>query len=308
MYTVTDLLNEIYTETGLDSSSKASILSRLNDYQRQLCGMDDWTWLEDSFDITTVVDSNIYSLPIDVLKVKTIYPTVAGRKYQPLQEIVSPIEFDSITNGGQSYKSDYPQVYHVREGNLYIWPYSSTATTTVTVWYLKRPIPMATEDYSTGSIAVKVADAMNKKLLVAGQGALEWNRAKGYLRGKDFEVTSPNIEYIGFVDKVKRKKLLSDAECVLVPSLYAEPFGGVNVEAQLSGTPVLTTAFGAFQETVKHGETGFICYSNDEFIENAKKVKDLDPKVIRKHAERYLMDNMKYEYQAWFDSLYSLYF
>jgi len=157
-------------------------------------------------------------------------------------------------------------------------------------------------------IAVKVADALGKKLYIAGQGALEWNPVTGYLKGKDFEVQSLNIEYIGVADKNMRRELMANASCVLVPSLYAEPFGGVNVEAQLSGTPVLTTPFGAFPETVIDGETGFICHTNDDFIEKAQKVGGLDPKKIRKHAERYLMDNVKYEYQKWFDLLYSLYF
>ena len=101
---------------------------------------------------------------------------------------------------------------------------------------------------------------------------------------------------------------MSNAKCVLVPTIYGEPFGGVNVEAQLCGTPVLTTAFGAFPETVSHGKTGYICHTNAEFIEKAKLVDKLNPKKIRKHAERYLMDNVKKEYQAWFDQLYSLYF
>lgn len=157
-------------------------------------------------------------------------------------------------------------------------------------------------------IAVKIADALGKKLLIAGQGALEWNPETGYLRGRDFEVTSPNIELIGYADKDTRKFLMSKAQCVLVPSLYAEPFGGVNVEAQLSGTPVLTTPYGAFQETVRHGVTGYLCYTNEEFIENARKIGDLNPKDIRTHAERYLMDRVKYEYQNWFDLLYSAVF
>lgn len=158
--------------------------------------------------------------------------------------------------------------------------------------------------YAKGiTIAVKVADALNKRLIIAGQGA-NWDPETGRLWGKELDVTSKNIEYVGFADKEFRKKLLSDAEMVLVPSLYAEPFGGTNVEAQLSGTPVLTTAFGAFPETVRHGETGFICHTNEEFIKNAQRVGELDKKAIRRHAERYLMDNVKHEYQDYFDMIY----
>jgi len=163
--------------------------------------------------------------------------------------------------------------------------------------------------YAKGiTTAVKVAESLKKKLIIAGQGAYSWNPETGRLTGKEFDVTSKYIEYIGLADKETRKTLMSNASCVFVPSLYVEPFGGVNVEAQLSGTPVLTTPFGAFPETVRHGETGFICNTNEEFIQNAQKVHELDPKKIRKHAERYLMDNVKYEYQKWFDLLYTVNF
>lgn len=155
--------------------------------------------------------------------------------------------------------------------------------------------------YAKGvTIAVKVADALNMKLIIAGQGEVTWDPDKGYLKGLEFEVTSPNIEYWGFADTETRKMLLSNAKMVMVPSLYMEPFGGVNVEAQLSGTPVLATNWGAFPETIIDGKTGFLCHTNEEFIEKAKKVGDLDPKEIRRHAERYLMDNVKHEYNEWF--------
>ena len=38
-----------------------------------------------------------------------------------------------------------------------------------------------------------------------------------------------------------------------------------------------------------------------------KKFKKSDYKRIRRRAERYLMDNVKYEYQKWFDDLAQLY-
>jgi len=160
--------------------------------------------------------------------------------------------------------------------------------------------------YAKGiTIAVKVAEALKTKLLIAGQGAYSWNPKTGRLTGREFDVTSDYIEYIGYANPATRKLLLSKAKAVLVPSLYLEPFGGVNVEAQLSGTPVLTTRFGAFPETVRDGVTGFICETNEEFIEKAAKVDTLEPSIIRSHAERYVMDTVKLEYQKWFDVLYS---
>jgi glycosyltransferase involved in cell wall biosynthesis len=155
------------------------------------------------------------------------------------------------------------------------------------------------------TIAVKVAEALKTKLLIAGQGAYSWDEKTHRLTGREFDVVSDYIEYIGYINQSTRKMLMANAKAVLVPSLYSEPFGGVNVEAQLSGTPVLTTPFGAFPETIRHGVTGFICDTNDEFVEYAKRVGELNPTDIRKHAERYSMDVVKFEYQKWFELLYS---
>jgi glycosyltransferase involved in cell wall biosynthesis len=43
--------------------------------------------------------------------------------------------------------------------------------------------------------------------------------------------------------------------------LIAEPFGGAGVEAQLVGTPVLASSFGAMIETVEHGISGYHCHT-----------------------------------------------
>jgi glycosyltransferase involved in cell wall biosynthesis len=46
---------------------------------------------------------------------------------------------------------------------------------------------------------------------------------------------------------------------MIMPTDFIEPFGGSAVEAQLCGTPVITTNFGAFMETVDQGRSGFRC-------------------------------------------------
>lgn len=145
--------------------------------------------------------------------------------------------------------------------------------------------------------AVKATRAIRASLVLAGQQSSEINVDK----------LPSHCRFVGYVEPDQRADLMGRAKAIFVPTLYLEAFGGVNVEAQLCGTPVITTNFGVFPETVVNGVTGFRCDTLQDFINAAKSVDGLDPHIIRKHAERYLMDNVKWEFQKWFDDLYQLY-
>lgn len=142
-------------------------------------------------------------------------------------------------------------------------------------------------------IACQVADITKTRLIVAGQG--------------EFNYESPNVTFIGYAEPDVRAQLMSSASAILVPTLYLEAFGGVNVEAQLCGTPAITTNFGVFPETVVNGITGYRCDTLQDFVVAAKEATRLDPHIIREHAERYLVTNVRWEFQKWFDDLHQLY-
>jgi glycosyltransferase involved in cell wall biosynthesis len=67
----------------------------------------------------------------------------------------------------------------------------------------------------------------------------------------------PNVVYHGFADTKLRRELLASATALIQFSLYDEPFGFNVIEAYLSGTPVITSNLGTFNETVKEGITGY---------------------------------------------------
>jgi glycosyltransferase involved in cell wall biosynthesis len=75
----------------------------------------------------------------------------------------------------------------------------------------------------------------------------------------------------------------------------------------LSGTPVLTTNFGVFPGTVINGVNGYRCDTLDDFVYFAKEATKLNPAKVRASAERYLMDNVKWEFQKWFEDLHDVY-
>lgn len=134
--------------------------------------------------------------------------------------------------------------------------------------------------------------AKRHKVISAGQG----------------DIRIPGVEHQGVVRGKVKAELLAKAKALICPTMYIEPFGGVAVEAQLSGTPVICTDFGAFTETVIHGTTGFRCRTLKEFLEAADSIQDIDPYDAREWAERkYTLDAVAPQWKRWFDQVQTLY-
>lgn len=118
----------------------------------------------------------------------------------------------------------------------------------------------------------------------------------------------PGARHVGVVHGAAKARLLANARALIACTTYVEPFGGVAVEAMLSGTPVIASPFGAFTETVAHGTTGFLCHTLGELLTAADAVDDLDPKTIRRWAtQRYLLEAAAPQYDRWLRRLAGLY-
>lgn len=118
----------------------------------------------------------------------------------------------------------------------------------------------------------------------------------------------PNLisygEYRGTVSTPERNELLSRAQACLMPTQYVEPFGNVAAEAQLCGTPVISTDYGAFVESVEQGKTGFRCSYLGEFVDAIHRAPSLDRSYIRARATRlYGFDAGLEQYRAYFHRL-----
>lgn len=143
------------------------------------------------------------------------------------------------------------------------------------------------------TIAQEVCRKMGKRLILAGPAPEGWEPEYG--------------EYVGEIGPKKRASLMTRAQAVFTPSLYIEPFGSVAAEAQLCGTPVICTDWGAYTETVIEEVTGFHCRTFRQFFDAVEKVKELDYKAIRESAiERFSMDYVALMYNEYFKRLLTL--
>lgn len=149
-------------------------------------------------------------------------------------------------------------------------------------------------------LAYELARAVKMPLVIAGPGDPTTLPA-------DVQ-RDPLITFTGFVGVEDRRNLLSRARAVLCPSLFVEPFCGVSIEAMLSGTPVISTDWGAFAENNLHGYTGYRCRTFEQFTWAARNIDRIDPKVCRAWAAgNFSMERVALMYDEFWRAVINVY-
>jgi Glycosyltransferase len=117
--------------------------------------------------------------------------------------------------------------------------------------------------------------------------------------------TPPNYgEYLGVKQPKERAELMGGAIAVIAPSMFPEPFNMVAVEAQLCGTPMITTDWGGFTETIENGVSGYRCSTLGEFAQAVLDCKKLDRTKIRERAiSKYSFEAVGPQYTKFFHRL-----
>jgi glycosyltransferase involved in cell wall biosynthesis len=102
----------------------------------------------------------------------------------------------------------------------------------------------------------------------------------------------------------RKRRLLTGARCLLVPSLVDETSSLVSMEALACGTPVIAFASGALPEVVESGRTGFIVQDVDEMTDALRRIGEIDPEECRRVArERFSSDRMARDYMRLYENI-----
>jgi glycosyltransferase involved in cell wall biosynthesis len=131
--------------------------------------------------------------------------------------------------------------------------------------------------------AIKIAKAAGVKLVMA---------AKVDAVDKTFFETEVNplidgeqIQFIGEVDHVGKVALLKNAQALLAPIQWDEPFGLFLVEALACGTPVITIKRGSVPELLEDNITAFFIQTVEEGAAAIKRIGLLHRSTCRSVAE-----------------------
>lgn len=141
-----------------------------------------------------------------------------------------------------------------------------------------------------------IAEYLNEPIKVVGNGDLDKYR------------NCKNLQIEGPITGAKNKSdLLRNAKAIIVPSRFVEPFAGVHAEAMLCGTPVISSDFGVFSETIKNGKNGFRCQTLGDYLEAIRQIDTIDREYVANRARNmWSLETVGKKYDAIFKQILDL--
>lgn len=132
-------------------------------------------------------------------------------------------------------------------------------------------------------IAMDAANDAGLPFIMAG-AVFRYGAHEEYFRLMIAPRLGHGCRFIGTAGPWKRKRLLSGALCVVVPSLVPETSSLVAMEALASGTPVVAFPNGALPDIVEHGKTGFLVKDQREMAIAIRDCERISPEACRQAA------------------------
>jgi glycosyltransferase involved in cell wall biosynthesis len=153
-------------------------------------------------------------------------------------------------------------------------------------------------------IGLKIAKKLRIPLLIAGR-VFPYESHIAYFKEKIIpEIDGIDYKFLGEVDIDEKRKLMSNAKCVLITSQVGETSSLVAMESLSFGTPVVAFNRGALSSIVEDGKTGFVCNSEEEIITAILNIDTIDRKYCLETAKkRFSADEMVRNYIELYNEL-----
>ncbi len=138
--------------------------------------------------------------------------------------------------------------------------------------------------------ALEAGTRASTRVLVAGQ-VYPYREHQRYFAQKirpllQERESEPKHEFLGPLPPGEKQCLLSEAKCLLHPTLAPETSSLVAMEALAAGAPVIAYPSGALAEIVEPGVTGFLVRNPDEMADAIGRAHTISSEACRRSAER----------------------
>jgi glycosyltransferase involved in cell wall biosynthesis len=115
---------------------------------------------------------------------------------------------------------------------------------------------------------------------------------------------TPDDDMLAEQPLAARVQLMRHAAALLNPITWPEPFGLVMAEALATATPVLAFPRGAAPEIIDHGQTGYLCRSENEMTAAIARVDQISRWHCRAAAERrFSLARMATDYERLYQAI-----
>lgn len=200
---------------------------------------------------------------------KEIAGRISNYYHQASQVVYPPVNYDFFSKTHRHKKGDYYLV-------------------------VSRLVP-----YKKTDLVIKAFNDLDLPLIVVGTGSEE---------GKLKALAKDNIDFLGFVDDVKLRRLYAGAKALIFPQI--EDFGLTPLEAAAAGTPTIAYKAAGASETILDKFTGLLFneQTTDAIVRSVRFFEtghhQISPKLCREQAAKFSPARFKEEFSAKVNSIW----
>lgn len=132
-------------------------------------------------------------------------------------------------------------------------------------------------------IALNAARRTELPLFLAGE-VFPYETHQRYFESEILPRLDSKRKFIGKIDFIRKRRLLSGAKCLLAPSSAPETSSLTAMESLACGTPVIAFPEGALADIVEDGRTGLLVRNEEEMVQAINEIPGIDPGECRKTA------------------------